>query len=136
MNPFRYSVSLRLTHPTINAAEIQEHLQLSPRFSKSVGDKNKSPSGRDLVGTNKQTFCTFELSSGDDSKLALESELSHWTQELSKCKAFLNQFQKSGGTIEYFIGVFLDGNSGVVFSPQEMNSMQELGIGISLDIYP
>lgn len=134
MNPYRYALSFRVRHPTLKAIEIQDSLSLIPEVSHSVGERRRTPTGAALDGLYKETYCTFKKSKGPDSQL--DSELERCNAALSKHKSFLSKIKDSGGRLEYFVGLFLDGNSGFSVTSDEMRQMQELGIDLSLDIYP
>jgi hypothetical protein len=51
-------------------------------------------------------------------------------------KAFFDEFSVSGGEVEYFLGLFMNGNFGFILPPEQMGLVQQLGIALSLDIYP
>jgi hypothetical protein len=48
---------------------------------------------------------------------------------------FLHGFRSQGGTIELFVGWFLDGPSGDVFDCDLLARLADLKIDLSLDIY-
>ena len=134
MNPYRFSLSLRLRHPILPAAAIESALSRRAKVVHSVGEARKTPKGELLEGIYERTYCSFELSSGDDTKLNIE--IARWNHELSKYKRFFEEFTHTGGEIEYFLGLFLDSDSGVTFSVTELRDIGALGITLALDIYP
>ena len=134
MHRFRFALSLRAGHPQMRASEIESGLSLKPRVSNTVGEPRRTPIGEPLDGINKITFCAFDLAKGDDEHLL--EELARWNGKFLERKAFFVEFVASGGEMEYFLGIFLEGNSGFGLSPKDMRDMQKLGITLSLDIYP
>jgi hypothetical protein len=134
MNPYRYSLSLRLSHPTLKATDIESALMMVAKRSWSVGEPRSTPIGNPLEGTNAHTYCTFQLSEGADERLV--GEIGVWNQKLLEKKPFFDEFSASGGETEYFLGLFLNGNSGFILPPEQMDLMRQLGIALSLDIYP
>ena len=134
MNPFRYELSLRARHPTRIAADIESALTLKAWVTNTVSEARRTPKGNPLEGINRETRCSFELSKGDDQSLL--EEIAEWNLRFLDKKAFFEEFAASGGKMEYFLGLFLDGNSGFDLPPEEMGKMRELGITLSLDIYP
>jgi hypothetical protein len=134
MHPYRFTLSLRLTHPKYSAEEIEEKLKMNGRVTRSAGDLRKTPKGNLLDGVNKVTYCTFQLIEGDDSQL--EDAFDNWNRRLFRYKEFLSGFIETGGTLEYFLGLFLNANSGFVLLKSQMRAMNELGIDLACDIYP
>jgi len=116
------------------ANEIEKALSLQAKVSRTAGEPRKTPTGIPLDGLNRETYCSFELSKGDDLRLA--ADIAQWNRRLMEKRAFFEVFAKSGGRMEYFLGLFLEGNSGIDLPPDEMELMRQLGITLSLDIYP
>lgn len=51
-------------------------------------------------------------------------------------KRTLHEFRRSGGQLEYFVSLFLQGNSGFVLDTTLTDEISKLGIKLSFDIYP
>ena len=49
---------------------------------------------------------------------------------------FFNDLIETQGKAEYFIGIFADRNIGCEFSSKLLKSLSNLGLELSLDIYP
>ncbi len=133
MHPARYKISLRITHPSMDPEYISKQLSLKPFRKWKAGSQRTTPSGKRLTGTYKDTYCVFDLDEkiGDD----LESTLGTLTRKFYAHKHFLKKVQSTGGNIEYFIGLFVNKNTGLVLDRRLMIQLTELGIDLSFDIY-
>jgi hypothetical protein len=98
MNPFRYSVSLRLRHPKMDPEDISVALQRKPQFQWKAGEPRTRPQGLPLEGINSVTYLCSQGRKGQGFDLA-ESLSSH-LNELETHKSFLTAFVSSGGSID------------------------------------
>ena len=98
------------------------------------GEPKTAPSGR-LVSNRPYTsnYCCIHLSKGTDR--GLPRALAAARKKLGRFRG-LQEYRRTGGEIELFLGLFLNGNSGFVLSSEEMASLSSLGIDVLLDIYP
>lgn len=69
-NPFDYHISFRVTHPTLDAGTITAQLCMTPKFCWTVGEPRKTPKGTPLDGVREESYCTFDIGSGEDGELA------------------------------------------------------------------
>jgi hypothetical protein len=134
MNPYRFKLLLRAWHPRLTAAKVCQLIDLRPVVSRSIGERRATPKGRLLRGINSSTYCTFELAKGSDRRLtaALRDSNARLISRTREIRSFL----KSGGTLEYFIGLFVKGNSGLVLEPELVKQAAKLEIRWAFDIYP
>lgn len=133
MNPARYKIALRISHPNMDPEDISTQLHLSPSRKWKAGTPRTTPAGKRLAGTNRETYCVFDLdeqTSGD-----LVETLSAFTKKLLAFKPFLHKIQSTGGGIEYFVGLFVKKNAGITIDKSLMVQLLDLGIELSLDIY-
>lgn len=93
-----------------------------------------TPKGRLLQCVNSSTYCTFELAKGSDRRLTLALRDSN-ARLISRTRQ-IRSFLKSGGTLEYFIGLFVKGNAGLVLEPELVKQAASLDIRLAFDIYP
>ena len=66
----------------------------------------------------------------------LSDLLTEWADRLEKHHIFLESLVSSGGRIELFIGWFLDGNDGDIFTSGLLSKLAKLRIDLSLCLYP
>ena len=139
MYPYRYSVSLRISHPTINPDTLSKRLGLQPSRKWMAGERRSTPKGDELKGINKETYWTADLhreKSLLSRKMALEDFLAKQLVRLKKVEKYFRHIQKTGGRIEFFVGLFCDKNMGAEIPSSMLAAMGKLGIDLSLDIYP
>jgi hypothetical protein len=134
MNEFRYVVSLRAGHPTMPADAIRSVVGLPSEFMQTAGQAFTTRSGKKTSRINKRSWIIFRLPvSGDDD---LASTLDRWSDYLTGRTDGLLRLRREGVDFDFFVGLFLEGNSGVELPPPLLQKMAALGITLGLDIYP
>jgi len=139
MYPYRYAVSLRIRHPQINPDDITDNLGINPSRAWMAGLPRLGIKGNKLNGINEETYWTADLhkeKSIKSKKISFEDYLSKQVKRLNKSEKYFRRIRKSGGQIEFFIGLFCDKNMGVELPSALLARMSKLGIDLSLDIYP
>ncbi|MGX9417343.1 DUF4279 domain-containing protein [Vibrio sp. WJH972] len=134
MNSYRYKVSLRVRHPYIEPERICEELGLTPSRMWCAGKERRTPTGAKLDGIYDETYCTFRLPHEDDERLP--EFLLKANKHLKSNAEFFDEIVSTGGDVEYFIGWFINGNSGDVFDSTLIQQLAKLNITLSFDIYP
>jgi len=66
----------------------------------------------------------------------LSDAISDLVTELSSRRSFFQRVRSDGGKVEFFVGWFFDGKSGDVFDVDLLAKLADLGVALSLDIYP
>jgi hypothetical protein len=138
VNAYRYSISLRLTHPSIDPAAISKALKLKPSRSWRAGDVRTTPTGSPLKGMWRETYWTSgnllrgKWPRGKD----LRDAIDELVRQFRARKNFFHKVRDEGGRIEFFIGWFFLGNSGDVLDCDLLARLAELRIDLSFDIYP
>jgi len=133
MESFKYVVSFRIHHPSMDPDLISSKLGLEPQHKWKAGAERKTPKGKPLTGVYEKSFCTFRLKHGKNIELA--DFLKGYTKKLHKNKRFLKSIRSTGGKLEYFIGWFTDKDSGEVFDLELLEQLVKLGIDLSLAVY-
>jgi hypothetical protein len=134
MNPFRYKITLRLRHPTMDPRDITKALEMQPQFEWTAGNKRSTPKGEPLKGVNAFTYWCSEGSVGEG--FDLPESLSSQLFVLEAHKSFLTDFVSTGGTVEYYIAWFADGlNTGATLDWQLLKRLSVLQIDLALDVY-
>lgn len=140
MNPYRYRASLRLRHPDADLGRLAQTLGLAPCYNRIAGQARRTPKGDPLPGTYRESSLGADLTPGAQSResdrQSLEDFLDGQLRALSAHAGALRELREAGGSAEFFIGLFLDANSGVVLDPALMARAGELGIALALDLYP
>lgn len=138
MEPYRYCVSLRITHPEIDPDEISQVLGLEAVATWKAGDPRATPKGQALDGIRKESF--WRHHPHGDSKISseaqcLEDYLENLTSMLSSHKDFFAHIFETGGHIEYFIGLFSENSIGSILRASLLRKIVALNIDLSFDIY-
>jgi hypothetical protein len=68
--------------------------------------------------------------------MALEVFLTEQLARLKKVEKYFRHIRKTGGRIEFFVGLFSEKNMGAQVPSSLLATMGKLGIDLSLDIYP
>jgi hypothetical protein len=113
--------------------KICNRLGLQAKRKWKVGEKRHTPAGTPLSGVYKETYCCFDLA--PPRGWELERFIKRCNKDLDSHKRFLSHISSTGGSAEYFIGMFLDSNHGLEFSPEVLAQLTKLHIGLSLDLY-
>ncbi|ALN55534.1 TonB-like protein [Lysobacter enzymogenes] len=143
MNPYRYRVSLRLRHRdadlSLIGARLGEALATAGSVHRIAGSPRVTPKGTPLPGTYRESTWSADLTPGpqrDSREQDLESFLAERLQALSPHANALRALRETNGEAAFFIGLFCDGNSGLVLTPELMTQTAGLGIALGFDIYP
>lgn len=140
MNPYGYRASLRLRHPDADLGRLAETLGLDASYNRVAGHARVTPKGDSLPGTYRESSLGADLTPGaqsrDSDQQSLEDFLAGQLQALSAHADALRELREGGGSAEFFIGLFLDANSGVTLDPALLARAGELGIALALDLYP
>lgn len=118
MHPFKYEVSLRIWHPNIAAAVVNETIPLpSHPVARGTGEYWRHRYDVPLNGGCSQfVHCAA---------IALERHA-----------GFLQRVRSLGGRAEFFIGWFGDQNFGDTFPSATLSLLGQLGIDLAFDVYP
>lgn len=129
--PYRYKVSLVLTHPTLPAAELDSALPFKVSHEGTVGEPRHTPKGQALPGAFKETFWRCSLATPADAEL--ERFIAGIAEQLAPS---LPHLLTGGGKARLFIGLFLEQeNIGLELSPELLSRCGALGISLGFDIY-
>lgn len=133
MNSFKYDISLRVWHPTLDPDYLSQYLGLTASRKWKAGERRMTPKGDILKGTYEETYCVFSMEHTSSDELV--DVVEKMTEKLSVYKTFICDISKSGGKVEYFIGWYSSGNSGQEFSARLIKDLADLDIGLSFDFY-
>jgi hypothetical protein len=145
MNPYTYTISLGLRHPSKSLK--QEYLAIAaiptvlPGRLMDIGETRTNPNGEPLQGLYQDSRCGFQFSGyGDvwkrsDSK-TLSEAIIEVIDRLSSHNGIFSQLRERGGESYLYIGLGIDRMSGEVFKPELMVKVAELGLSLELNFYP
>jgi hypothetical protein len=136
MNPYRYKISLRLRHPSLDPAEITSALHLSPSRSWRAGDSRTTPTGKPLEGKYPDTTWIADVGESKWPDKELPVAINGVLDQLAPYKEFFHRIRSEGGKVEFFVGWFLEGQGGDIFDCGLLARMADLKIDLALDVYP
>ncbi len=139
MHPYTYSISLRLSHPSINPAEITDVLALEPKRAWKAGDSRQTPKGTPLEGFYRESYWYSNLiPDGEHSSegTLIEEYLDHFTKQLAPSREFFARVRTEGGRVELFIGMYGARNYGFELPPSLLSMIASIGLSLTFDIYP
>ena len=91
-----------------------------------------TPRGEPLSGFNNFTYCSFNLNHANTD---LVEFLHSFSDKLYAHNSYLERLRSTGGLLEYFVGMYVDKNAGIVVDMPLLNKLVDLGIQLSLDLY-
>jgi hypothetical protein len=129
-----FRISLRVFHPTMAADDILVVLRLEPAIVHSVGDPRVNPKGVRLEGVYDRTYVCFPL---DAHRAATLEETLERVLEgpLAGTDDLTAKLVSSGGTVEFFIGLFCEGNSGIELDAGLLKRLAEKSLSLGFDIH-
>ena len=122
MNPYRYTVSLRIRHPKKDPNTFTEKLKIEPKHTK-INSTYWSAKVTTPVKVNSQ-------------EIELETQLENLVNKFKDHSTLFKEIVQTKGEVEFFIGIFSKENFGLSFSPKLLNRLSELNIQLAFDIYP
>jgi hypothetical protein len=138
MHPYSFIVSLRANHPTRELLFLSTLLQMERRHGWTAGDERVTPKGTSLGGTRSQSYWSARVTPEETPSEVwqLEDILNKSLNELQTHEAELKDFFATGGSMNYFIGLYGLRNYGLVFAPELMSRLAKVRVELQLDIYP
>lgn len=129
-----FKVSLTVTHPDIDPAEISTALGLSPKRATRAGAPRTTPRGDALGGAYEFSCWRHEFDVGGASELGVVLE--GLVGRLQRHQQFFHRVVRDGGSVELFCGVFAAGNWDEILSHSLMGQLAALRVDLRLDVYP
>lgn len=127
---FSYRVDLQIWHPTANPNDITQSLGRTPVRSWAAGEPRRTPVGNALPGTQRETYCAFDIGQGDDGELA--ACLSSAVADLIGNAPLFHELRATGGKVSFYV-TWLPGQRGEVFDIELLSSIARLGIDLGIE---
>ncbi len=128
------SISLRLRHPNANVGELLKKWGFSVGRAWVAGDKRTTGRGKPLDGIWPDSYAYADLEFPEG--LRLSASLSHVIEGLAEVRSEIATFVEEGGYAELFVGWIFEGNSGDQLDWKLLDSLANIRLALSLDIYP
>jgi len=139
MHPYRYSITLRVSHPDIDPSEITKALALESAWAWKAGDPRQTPKGTPLEGFYRESYWYCDLiPDGERSSegTLVEDYLDHFVEQLSSYREFFERIRSEGGRVEFFIGLYGERNYGFELPPSLLGAAAITGLSFTFDVYP
>ena len=144
MNPYRYRVALRATHPSADLAPLFEAIGLQPSRAWRAGEPRRGPAGAPLDGVYRDSYATAELAgpgAGDAAARSwadepFEAFLRRQLDRLAPHQPAFQSLVRDGGRCELAIG--LSGEHPINFdlSAWLCEATARLRLSLAFDIHP
>ncbi|TXI49276.1 MAG: DUF4279 domain-containing protein [Lysobacter sp.] len=130
---YRYTVSLRIWHPTAHPDRFTEALRLTPD-AVDIAGQPRMRKGRVMPIVAKTSYWCCGL--GHDPALDVAAFLHERARALSPHRAVFDAIAEEGGWAEFFVGFFAeDFNCGFDLSPELQRVCAELHLSLGFDVY-
>lgn len=133
MNDEEFALTLRIYHPRYRPEEIAEKIGMIPAVANGVGDIRATPSGTPLNGIYKETYCAFKIQRKTAGYFV--ETLRQVACQLSPKSNIFEDFNRTGGRCEIYVGVFVKGSSGFTLSAKDLTLLVRTGLEISVEYY-
>ena len=142
MYPYKYRVSLRVKNERLNLdsayAELSNISGVIPGRLCNYGEPRKTPTGIDLPGQYNESW--FSIGFTDDLKSSNEESIEMFLEKtINKLiikRKILTELANNGSKLVFFIGLFINKNSGIILDLDLIKGLKNLGIGLEFDVYP
>ncbi|KAB8186997.1 hypothetical protein [Marilutibacter maris] len=143
MNPYRYRVALRATHPSADLVPLFEEIGLRPTRAWSAGEPRRGPGGGPLEGVHRDSYATAELSdigAGEGGRSWADAPFEAFLrQQLDRLAPHQPAFQslvRDGGRCELAIGLSGDRPISFDLSAWLCEATARLRLSLAFDIHP
>jgi hypothetical protein len=133
MGPQRTNLTLRLHHPTRDLLPVCTALGLAPRHAWKKGDERQTPNGRNLGGVRDSSYGSADLCK--TSREPLSKKIEAALTRLEPYREVLEEVWSTGGRLSFFIGWFLDEDTGDTLDWPILQKTSQLRIELELNIY-
>ena len=138
MDPYRFTVSLRLWHPSRNLSRAETVFGVVTARSLTRGDARRTPTGIPLPGVYPTSYWYANLTRKyiSSKRQCAEQFLEQTIRRFRDRRAYLSRLRKSGGRAELFVILVSTKNLTLELHPELLLSAAHLGVTITLDWYP
>lgn len=127
---FSYQVSLQIWHPSANPNDIIQSVGRAPKRPWAAGEPRRTPVGNPLSGTQRETYCVFDIGKGEDGDLA--ACLSRAVADLMGSAPLFHKLRATGGRLNFYV-TWTPGQRGEVFDTDLLSGMALLGVDLGIE---
>jgi hypothetical protein len=128
----RIFLSVRLWHPYFEAEKITSNIEKKATSSQTVGEKYKTPKGREIEKINNETYVVYDF----------QDEYNDLTEVIKKANLFLfenyniyKEIKETGGRCDYYISVATDEKYAFVIPSDVVRDCSKLDVILGVEIY-
>jgi len=139
LQPYSYTIALRIWHPSIDPALITGKLGLKPQFTNVAGQPRQTPQGRPLSGSYAESYwhCDpFEHGEYLSTDEVADDVLAAVVEALEPSKQFLLLLREQGARIHLQVSTHSNRNYALEISPLLLQHCAALGLSLVHDVYP
>lgn len=125
-------ISIRIRHPRFSAQEITAIMKCAPDITHSIGDPRTTLKGQHLEGCYTETYWLKRIATPN---LKLLAAIRKAQKIILSAPEATRQITIDGGRVEFFIGWFVDRNSGEMLPHEFLKELADLHIDLSFDVY-
>ncbi|QWT20461.1 DUF4279 domain-containing protein [Bacillus sp. NP157] len=132
--PMTVTVSLRATAPAGDLGSLAMALSLPASAQWQAGEARTTPRGTPLEGIRTESYIALKILPTE--RAWLSDAIGRCLDMLEPHRQRLDEFRANGVDLELFVGWFLERSGGESLRPAMMQRLADLGLSLSLDIYP
>jgi hypothetical protein len=134
MDTEKILLTVQLWHPFLSADEIIKQIQKEPKVTQNIRENFVTPKGRIMDHVNKETYIAYRLSPANEDDLvdAIRMANSFLFENID----IFNKIKETGGKINYYLSIDQKDLATFIIPPELFKDCSELGITLSVEIYP
>lgn len=133
MTSFRYDLSLRIKHPSVDLALVCGRLGMTPKVIWRAGEPRTTPIGNLLARDRDQSYRSIRIDHPADIPLA--DALGALLDRLTASRKFFDELAATGGSTNVFVSWYSEKNSGERLAPDLLGKLAVLNLSLALDVY-
>jgi len=130
---FEFKVSLMFKSPRGDLQEICDAIGLVPKRRWIVGQPRKTPTGTDLPGIYRESYCYFILKR--EPMEGLCEMLLRVADQLAEHKALFDRLREDGGSIYFYVSWLTGQNRGETFTDDLLRKLADLRIDLGVEVW-
>jgi hypothetical protein len=129
---FSYSISLQVRHPDADPNDIATTIGLPVKRSWKAGEPRSTPRGNALPGHYGETYCAFDVATGDDGEMA--ERIRGAVAALMPRRGLIEELRATGGSLNFYV-TWTVGERGEVFNFALLADLGRLGIDLGVEAF-
>ena len=139
MQPYSYTIALRIWHPSIDPVDITAALRINPKHTNKAGLPRQTLKGTLLGGVYAESYWhadPFEYGEQQSGEVSAEDALSELLDALTPHRDFLRELRNEGARVILQLTSHGNRNYAIELSPGLLGKCSDLGVSLAHDVYP